>query len=421
MRRRHLLGLGALGLIGAWALRPSDRGSPHDAYFHALNQQLRDEGNGLPVLLLDLDRLDFNADLLAQRLGERLRLRLVTKSLASIGLLEYLARRLETQRFMVFHQPQLNQLVRSFPQADLLLGKPMPVRTALNFYRQLPRHVDFVPSRQLTWLIDSEQRLDEYAELARALEQPLRVALEIDIGLARGGFHSPQALGQAMQRLQGHAQRLQLQGLMGYDAHVAHSPPWISEARAFEQAHARYRDFLALAQGFTRLWPAQPLLNGGGSLTYALHGRLDSPLNEVAAGSALLKPGAFDTPLLHEHQPALWIASPVLKVVDGGLPFLQPARDLIDAWNPNRQQAYYLYGGQWPAQPLSPAGLDYDRLYGRSANQERLIGSAGNALRVDDWVFLRPAISERLLGSFSEIRLLRAGRFVGRWSTLPDG
>ena len=136
----------------------------------------------MPTLLLDLDRLDANADLLAARLAGRLELRLVAKSLASTGLLEYLAKRLQTQRFMVFHQPQLNRLAKSFPQADLLLGKPMPVAAALNFYRRLPQHLGFAPDRQLTWLIDSEQRMAQYAELAKALGRPLRIALEIDIG-----------------------------------------------------------------------------------------------------------------------------------------------------------------------------------------------------------------------------------------------
>lgn len=419
MKRRHLLGLGALGLIGGWALRPADQGRTHDAYFAELNRQLQRDGEGVPTLLLDLDRLDANADLLAARLAGRLQLRLVAKSLASTGLLEYLAKRLQTQRFMVFHQPQLNRLARSFPQADLLLGKPMPVAAALNFYRQLPHHLNFDPDRQLTWLIDSRQRLQQYAELATALGRPLRIALEIDIGLERGGFATPQALAEAMQQL-GQLPGLQLQGLMGYDAHVAHTPLWQGQIKAFSEADTRYRQFIAGAEAFSGLWPTQPRLNGGGSMTYLLHSQQQSSLNEIAVGSALLKPADFDTALLEDHQPALWIASPVLKALNGTLPYVQSLQALIEAWNPNRQHAYYLCGGRWPALPVSPAGLDYDRLYGRSANQERLIGSAATQLTDQDWVFLRPAISEGLLGDFSEIRLLRRGQLVGRWSTIGN-
>lgn len=419
MKRRHLLGLGLLGLAGAWAVRPNDVGRPYAPYFESLNRQLKADTDGLPVLVLDLDRLDQNAELLAGRLGKRLQLRLVVKSLASPGLLEYLAKRLDTQRFMVFHQPHLNHLARSFPQADLLLGKPMPVQAALAFYQQLPRYSSFAPDEQLTWLIDSEARLREYAELAEALQRPLRIALEIDVGLRRGGFADPQSLSKALLHMQTHKPNLHLRGLMGYDAQVAHAPPWISTPEAFAQATTRYREMQATAQAFSSLWPKHPLLDGAGSLTYPLHSQLDTPLNEVAVGSALLKPGDFDTEGLHDHQPALWLASPVLKVVDGALPFLQSAQGLLAAWNPNRQQACYLYGGHWPAKPVAPEGLAYDELYGRSRNQERLIGSHAARLQVGDWVFLRPSLSEGVIGEFREIRLLRGGQLVGRWSTLP--
>jgi D-serine deaminase-like pyridoxal phosphate-dependent protein len=418
MKRRRLLGLGAIGLLGLWAARPGDRGEPHDEYFARLNSLLKQEGGGVPLLVVDLDRLDANAELLAQRLGDRLALRLVSKSLASGGLLDYLARKLDTRRFMVFHQPQIGQLARSFPDADLLLGKPLPVEAALGFYQQLPARPGFQPTNQVTWLIDSPQRLSEYAELARALGQSLQIALEIDVGLTRGGFADPQALGQALAWLQRERPPLRLRGLMGYDAHVVHSPPWISQERAFTMSKARYRDFIGVARDFSGLWPERPLLNGGGSLTYALHSAGDTPLNELAVGSALLKPGAFDTPLLAGHRPALWIASPVLKTQDGALPYLAGVQNLLESWDRNRQRAFYLYGGGWPAEPLSPGGLSYDSVYGRSANQERLTGSAGTALTVGDWVFLRPQQSEGLLRAFDELRLLRHGQFVGRWKPL---
>ena len=416
MKRRSLIGIGAFGLLAGWALRPDDLGQPHTPYFAALNQLLRRAGTGLPLLVVDLERLDQNADLLASQLGQQLPLRLVAKSLASTGLLDYLAKKLGTQRFMVFHQPQINQLAVNFPQSDLLLGKPLPSAAALSFYQQLSQSSGFVPAEQLTWLIDSQTRLQEYAALANALNQPLQIAFEIDIGLARGGFATPAELGAALTWLRNTPNRLRVRGLMGYDAHLAHTPFWTDQTSAVTQSAARYRAFITSAAAFSELWPQQPLLNGAGSLTYALHTQLDTPLNEVAVGSALLKPSDFDSDLLAAQQAALWIASPVLKALPGQLPFLDGSQQLLQRWNPNRQQAYYLYGGQWPAAPVSPAGLSYDSLYGRSANQERLIGSAGTGLQVDDWVFLRPQRSEGLFELFNQLVLLRNGRLVGSWS-----
>ncbi|HLA30620.1 MAG TPA: alanine racemase [Pseudomonas sp.] len=416
MKRRSLLGLGAIGLLGGWALRPGDQGQPYAPYFARLNQLLRRQSPGIPLLIVDLERLDQNAELLARQLGNKLALRLVSKSLASIGMLDYLANKLGTQRFMLFHQPQLNQLAQSFPQSDLLLGKPLPAAAALRFYQQLPAGGAFVPARQLAWLVDSPARLGEYAELARALGQPLQIALEIDIGMARGGFATPARLGEALAWLQANPAPLRVRGLMGYDGHLGHVPFWVEQADAFARSTARYRAFAATAKQFGDLWPPQALLNGGGSLSYALHAAGATPLNEVAVGSALLKPSDFDVELLAGHRPALWIASPVLKALAGQLPFLDDAQALLQAWNPNRQQAYYLYGGQWPADPVAPAGLSYDALYGRSANQERLLGSGSSGLGVDDWVFLRPQRAEGLIESFPELYLLRNERLVGRWA-----
>ncbi len=109
----------------------------------------------------------------------------------------------------------------------------------------------------------------------------------------------------------------------------------------------------------------------------------------------------------------------MLKVLDGALPYLDNIQDLLGGWNPNRRRAHYLYGGNWQAKPVSPAGVAYDGLYGRSAKKERLIGSGAAGLAVDDWVFLRPEQPEGTLGDFADLRLLRRGSPVGRWTPLP--
>ncbi len=420
MKRRYLLGAGAVGLLGLWALRPADRGRPYDGYFAALNDLLRREGGGVAQLVIDLDRLDANADLLRRRLDGRLALRLATKSLASLGLLDYLGRRLGLQRFMVFQAAHLNALARAFPTGDLLVGKSLPVDAAFGFYRQLPADLPFEPATQLTWLVDSGERLHQYAELARALGRRLQVALEIDVGLGRGGFATPEALGAALQAWRRDAPPLRLRGLMGYDAHVAEAPFWIGQAQAHADSTARYRAFIDALNVFADLRPSQPLLyNGAGSPTYPLHAAGDTPLNEVAVGSALLMPRACDSEALAAHRPALWIASPVLTVDEGPSPYLETAQAGWRLWDRNRRRAHLLDGGRWAAEPVAPAGLREAFPPGDNA-PERLLGSPATALRVDDWVFLRPDSTVGLLGEVGELRLLRHGRLVGRWQPLGN-
>ncbi|MGT3101485.1 alanine racemase, partial [Klebsiella pneumoniae] len=77
--------------------------------------------------------------------------------------------------------------------------------------------------------------------LAEQRGQTLRINAEIDVGLHRGGFEDPEALGRALASLKG-GQPLQWRGFMGYDAHVAALPdlPGI-RATAWDETQRRYR------------------------------------------------------------------------------------------------------------------------------------------------------------------------------------
>lgn len=80
--------------------------STHDAYFNRLQAALQAEGELLPRLIVDLDRLDHNIDqavAFAAQAGKALRL--VEKSLPSFQLLDYIARRAGTRRLMSFTNP----------------------------------------------------------------------------------------------------------------------------------------------------------------------------------------------------------------------------------------------------------------------------------------------------------------------------
>src|SRR5690606_18349639 len=88
-------------------------------------------------------------------------------------------------------------------------------------------------------------------------------------------------------------------------------------------------------------WPADAVLNTGGSPTYQLYDAGDFPCNELAAGSCLVKPTDFDLPTLADHVPASWIATPVLKALDHtAIPGIDLG-PLQALWNPNRERAFF--------------------------------------------------------------------------------
>lgn len=423
MKRRDFLLALAAASGAAWWLKPHDRGAPHDAYFSALQLQLKQLGSARPLLVIDRQRLAENCATLVDGLPANQQLRLVAKSLPGIELIRETMRHTGSQRLMVFHQPFINAIVAHEPQADILLGKPMPVAAAAQFYHQLPADSRFDPTQQLQWLIDTEQRLQQYLELANRLKQTLRINIEIDVGLHRGGLQSPLQLDALLEIIRRHPQQLTFSGLMGYDAHVGKLPALLeSTAASFGKANAIYRAFIErIRQQHRDLFHSGLVFNGAGSPTFRLHDS-DSPLTEVSVGSALLKPLDFDLPTLKDFHPAAFIATPVLKKIHGlTLPGPLPLGALWQQWDHNRATTLFIYGGNWLAEPVSPTGLSANRLYGISSNQMMFNGSPSQQIEVDDQVFFRPTQSEAVLLQFGDMLALNADGTANWWAPLEAG
>jgi len=377
------------------------------AYFATLSEALKQAGIFQPCLLLDRDRLDGNIALVKERLDPGLAVRLVDKSLACLPLLSHIGKALGTDRFMTFHPPISAAVLEAFPAADLLYGKPMPVSAA----RAVLSRGDVAWSR-VCWLIDTQERLAEYGALAAELGIELRIAFEIDVGLHRGGFASPEALSKALSALPAH-KGLRCEGVMAYEAHAPHIPGLFGgPAKALAQASERAAAFVAC------LGPDQHrILNIGGSKTALLHH--GGAANEVSMGSAFVLPSDFDTAGLDGFQPAAFIATPILKVVEPMLPGPPAVSRLLRALGRFPRKGCYLYGGKWMAEPVFPEGMRKNGLLGLSSNQQFMGLPADAVARPGDYAFLRPTQSEAVLQQFGSIAVLSGGRIVDRWPVLP--
>lgn len=420
-RRTFVLGAAGAAAVGGLALlRPSDQGGPYTPYFSTLNDNLKKQGPGRPVLLVDRDRLLANAAKIRAHLAPDKAFRIVAKSLPSLPLLQTVMTAMSTSHLMVFHQPHLNAIATALPSGDMLLGKPMPVNAAATFYRTLGK-TGFQPERQLQWLVDTRERLLEYQQLAKSLGTKLRVNLEVDVGLHRGGMQDTGELNAMLDVIAPPDSGLEFAGFMGYDAHVGKIPSVLeSRDTSFHKACDRYRLFQqALFARLPELKEKPLTFNGGGSPTLRLHTK-DSPLNEVAAGSCFVKPTDFDLELLADLEPAAFIATPVLKSLEGTtIPGIEGMRSLLSGWNPNQQRSYFIYGGLWQAHYESPQGLFDNGLYGKSSNQAIVNGSHRVPLKVNDQIFLRPTQSERVLLEFGDIGVVSNGQLVDWWPVLP--
>lgn len=422
MKRRQLLtGIAALGCGVAIALKPNDRGAPYNAYFKNLNEVLREQDDGRPRLLLDLDALDRNIERLMAVKNPQAAYRLVEKSLPCPELIAYILTKTGSNSLMSFHLPFLQQDMRRFPGADILLGKPLPANAVNKFYQDGVT-TGFQPAHQLNWLVDTDVRLSQYQQIARAHRVAMRVVIEIDVGMHRGGVRTTAELEQILKRIDTNRDYLRFAGFMGYDAHVGKIPALLeSRDESFRKAVRVYQQHIGYTrQHFRQLLTAHMLFNGAGSPTFALH-KDTSPCNDLSAGSCLVKPSDFDVATLQAFEPAAFIAAPVLKVLGhSDIPGIESATPLVARWNPNLQRAHFVYGGRWLAKPCSPAGIADNALYGFSSNQQLFNGSDKTSLAVDDHIFLRPTQSESVFLQFGDIWAVRAGQLHDRWSTLKE-
>lgn len=414
-----------------------------DPYFETLQAALRERGVARPCVLIDLDRLDANLAQVKSVLGTSLAFRATTKSLPSYDLLNYVLRRMGSRRVMEFHGPHLVPLLENLatsdpaePPLDVLLGKPLPGAALETFLDG----AGALQGRQyrVRWLIDDPQRLAAYRAIVERRDAHADIALEVDVGLHRGGLADPAALSALWTQVQAAAPRLQLVGLLGYEGHVPHAPSLgpgdsLAQAQAFGDAVTTLHHVVQrLRAQAPALLGADFVINSGGSKTYPRYHKdalsragLQSAATELAIGSALLKPADFDVPLLATHQPALFIADPVLKRVSPGkLPFLDAIGSLWRRWNRNRHDVIYLYGGGWALRPTYPVGLSSNPLYNdrpsdnRIPNQTLLNVAKSHPIQSGDLVFFRPAQAD-VLTQFEEIILVRGGRMAGTWHPIP--
>ena len=393
-----------------------------DFYFKSLNTELKANGFGRPTLVLDLDRLDQNIALVNQNIPEAKGYRIVAKSLPSVKLLEYIAEKTNTKRLMVFHQPFLSLLVNQFPFYDFLIGKPFPVKALETFHKKINSQNTTVIFEQITWLIDTEARLLQYLAYAKVNQLKLKISIEIDVGLRRGGAQNTSVTKQILDIIQKNPEQLIFDGFMGYEAHIPSAPPVIASFEKARQASLKtYQSHVDLLKNeYPNLWHEQLIFNGAGSKTYMLYQNDELP-NDISMGSALVMPTDFDSDLLRDHQPALFIATPVLKKWQGTkLPFLEKVFSFLYKFNSNKQQTLFIYGGKWYAKYEYPKNLNSNALYGYSTNQEIVNCSNDNEIEVDDYVFLRPTQSEYMMLQFGDITIVKNGKIVDQWSVFSQ-
>ncbi|WP_040853444.1 alanine racemase [Phyllobacterium sp. YR531] len=378
-----------------------------------MTHALREAGFHQPCMVLDMDRLDHNIAAIKHSLAPGLSLRLVDKSLPCLPLLERISKAFDCKQLMTFHLPVTAAVLDSFPDVTVLLGKPMPVEAAKKALMDGVLTRTHGSETRISWLIDSNERLAAYGELSKETGLNLQLCFEVDVGLHRGGYKDKTSLRSALNLLSNYP-KLKCNGIMGYEAHINRIPALIGgPKRAFEKARSLYMEFASCLRPDQR-----SILNIGGSSTALLYSS-EQTANELSIGSAFLLPGDFDVPSLSALQPAIFIATPILKVLEPSLPGLDGKSRLLQKIGLFPRHGCFIYGGKWMANPVYPVGMKTNSAMGLSTNQQFMSLPDNTDIQPGDYAFLRPTQSEFVLQQFGSILMYQRKKIVGVWPALP--
>jgi D-serine deaminase-like pyridoxal phosphate-dependent protein len=353
-------------------------------------------GRDAPFAFVDLDAMWANSDEMLARAGGK-PIRVATKSVRCRALQEAIARRDERYRgVMTFTLRESLWL----GEPDMLLAYPTADREALG------RMGEDGP----VLMVDSVEHLDLIEPATRV---PVRLCIEVDLSYPIAGGRVKVGVKRsplrtvadvlALKREIDKRSRMELVGLMGYEAHIAglgDNPPGkpviaavlkrLQKASAAEIAERRAAIVEALG-------PLE-FVNGGG--TGSLHTTTREPLvTEITAGSGFYAPTLFDHYSAFSLTPAAMFALPVVR-------------------KPSRKVATVLGGGYIASgsadktrlpTPYLPAGLKLDGNEGAGEVQTPVIGAD---LRIGDRVYFRHAKAGELCERFNTLLLVEGERVV---------
>jgi D-serine deaminase-like pyridoxal phosphate-dependent protein len=359
-----------------------------------------------PLVAVDLDAFDANADDLVRRAGG-LPIRVASKSVRCRTLLDRVLARPGFSGVMAYAVPEAVWLVGEGVR-DVFVAYPSVDEAALRAVA-----TDDLLRAEVTVAIDSVEHVRWLRDTLGADVAGLGVALDCDASLRVGRVHlgvrrSPtrdaeQALAVVRAAV---GVGLDVRGVMFYDAQVAGLPdagPHIRtmKRRSVRELEQRRRAVVTAVRGEADL----RFVNAGGTGSLHRFGG-DQVVTELAAGSGLYAPTLFDGYDDFEPRPSMAFALPVVR---------RPARGFVTAFGGG-----YVSSGEpgWSRVP-SPVrrGLSLVRTEATGEVQTPLRGEDADGLRIGDRVWMRGAKAGELLERFDAVHLVAGGELVG---TVPS-
>jgi hypothetical protein len=407
------------------------------------NKVLRQFRPGLDTVFVDLDILDQNIATIQKMVGPQFSYRTVTKGLPCIGLIDYIMMKNHSPKLMTFSEGVLDAVLNNFSTqaVDVMQGREMPVA---GVKRLLNKH-SLQSLLNVRWIVDTIDMAQQYA----ALNLPLKVCVELECGVMRGGPTTPDELLAILKVIAN--SKMVFSGFMGYDGQVIYAPltaqipnaPFIvTSDQEFINVNQKYDAFIAAAKAAYPQWIKNPhiVFNGGGSTTlnyYSAKPIVNTQINDISFGIGYLCPSNYAQWLeAFGLVNACYCVTFVNKVITPAQAPFEPGYfpALVAAGNPMLQTEYYVNSGAFPGarvypgnpdpnNPTTPALIDNpfvpnDPSGELFSNEQQFFGPTG-ILNIEDYVFFRPYESSAVawLGTLIGIR---GDHVESIWSTITE-
>jgi D-serine deaminase-like pyridoxal phosphate-dependent protein len=374
-------------------------------------------GERLPAAFVDLDVFASNLELLKQRAGG-MPIRLVTKSVRSIGVLKHILSSGPTFQGLLCYCAGEAAWLASQGFDDLVVAYPSVEPTEVRAVAAQVR-----AGRSITLMVDGIEQVKKLSLLAQSEQVTLPVSIDLDMssdfpGIHFGVFRSPVSTPEAAVALAGEIAirpGLRLEGLMGYEGQIAGLMDDVPRQRIkngilrflkrksiAEVNHRRSETVAALKRA------GHPLrfVNGGGTGSFEST-RQDSSVTELAAGSGLYVPTLFDHYMAFRARPAAGFALPVTRL---------PKPDIVTCSGGGYCASGPAGKSRLPT-PWLPAGCSLFDNEGAGEVQTPIKVPPNAGLRVGDPVMFRHAKAGELCERFNALLLIEGGRVVDRVKT----
>jgi D-serine deaminase-like pyridoxal phosphate-dependent protein len=359
-----------------------------------------------PFALVDLDAMWANADEMLGR-ARGVPIRVASKSVRCRPLLRAILDRNPGFRgLMTFTLPE-SLWLHEHGFRDLLLAYPTADRGGLERLGRVEAEGPPV------LMVDSVEQLDLIEGAAGQGAQPIRVCIELDtswwplggrlkVGAKRSPVRTPAAARSLAEEI-ARRPRLELAGLMGYEAHIAGVGDRPLGRRAQEplirlmkrRSAAEIAERRAAVVAAVREVAPVEIVNGGG--TGSIQSTRDEDVvTEITAGSGFYAPTLFDRYASFSLRPAAMFAMPVVR---------RPSPSVATLLGGGYHASGAAGRDRLPA-PHLPAGLRLDPVEGAGEVQTPVLGAAAASLRIGQNVYLRHAKAGELCERFDSLLLL---------------